>query len=137
MCLALCHERKNSFIAFAKSSDQCHLPQSQQADIGQNLFTFKQSWHVTGHESFIVTQITFDHLVWYNSLPNGKILDQSKLKAFTDDKLKPIKMEKTVQDMIENIVGKEENAGNQHFLLFPQYFQKAFSLGSLKIGIVC
>ena len=23
----------------------------------------------------------------------------------------------------ENIVGKGENAGNQHFLLFPQYFQ--------------
>ena len=23
----------------------------------------------------------------------------------------------------ENIVGKEENAGNQHFLLFPQCFQ--------------
>ena len=27
---------------------------------------------------------------------------------------------------IENIVGKGENAGNQHFLLFPQCFQKAF-----------
>ena len=26
---------------------------------------------------------------------------------------------------IENIVGKEENAGYQHFLLFPQRFQKA------------
>ena len=26
----------------------------------------------------------------------------------------------------ENIVGKRENAGNQHFLLFPQYF-KPFS----------
>ena len=26
---------------------------------------------------------------------------------------------------IENIVGKGENAGNQHFLLFPQCFQKA------------
>ena len=23
---------------------------------------------------------------------------------------------------LENIVGKEENAGNQHFILFPQYF---------------
>ena len=26
---------------------------------------------------------------------------------------------------IENIVGKGENAGYQHFLLFPQCFQKA------------
>ena len=25
----------------------------------------------------------------------------------------------------ENIVGKEENAGNQHFLHFPQYFQSS------------
>ena len=25
---------------------------------------------------------------------------------------------------IENIAGKGENAGYQHFLLFPQYFQK-------------
>ena len=26
------------------------------------------------------------------------------------------------KNAFENIVGKEENAGNQHFLLFPQYF---------------
>ena len=31
-----------------------------------------------------------------------------------------------VFDRIENIEGKGENAGNQHFLLFPQCFQKAF-----------
>ena len=30
----------------------------------------------------------------------------------------------------ENIVGKEENAGNQHFLLFPQFF---LSLSKAKI----
>ena len=28
------------------------------------------------------------------------------------------------------------NAGDQHFLLFPQCFQKASSSGSLKLGIV-
>ena len=27
-----------------------------------------------------------------------------------------------VKKLFENIVGKEENAGNQHFLLFPQCF---------------
>ena len=37
---------------------------------------------------------------------------------------------------VENIVGKEENAGNQHFLLFPQCFQKFSMSGSLKVGIV-
>ena len=71
-----------------------------------------------------------------NPLPYNKILDQSKLKAFADNKLKVIKMAKIVLDRIEKIVSKEENAGSQHFLLFPQCFQKAFSLGSLKVGIV-
>ena len=33
----------------------------------------------------------------------------------------------------ENIAGKGENAGNQHFLLFPQYFQKSFLLQVVKI----
>ena len=39
-------------------------------------------------------------------------------------------------DRIENIEGKEENAGYQHFLLFQQYFQKASSSGLLKAGIM-
>ena len=33
---------------------------------------------------------------------------------------------------IESIVGKGENAGYQHFLLFPQCFQKPSVSGSLK-----
>ena len=36
----------------------------------------------------------------------------------------------------KNIVGKGENAGYQHFLLFPQRFQKTSYTGSLKLGIV-
>ena len=36
--------------------------------------------------------------------------------------------------MVENIVGKGENAGYQHFLLFLQYFH--FFSGSLEMGIV-
>ena len=38
---------------------------------------------------------------------------------------KLIKCEKETELLLEreeNIVGKEENAGNQHFLLFPQCF---------------
>ena len=31
----------------------------------------------------------------------------------------------SVFDRVENIVEKGENAGYQHFLLFPQYFEKA------------
>ena len=37
-----------------------------------------------------------------------------------------------VLDRVENIVGKGENAGYQHFLLFPQCFQKASFLGVVK-----
>ena len=32
----------------------------------------------------------------------------------------------SVFDRVENIVGKGENDGYQHFLLFPQCFEKAF-----------
>ena len=31
----------------------------------------------------------------------------------------------SVLDYVENIVGKGENAGKQHFLLLPQCFEKA------------
>ena len=41
-----------------------------------------------------------------------------------------------ITDWVENIVGKGENAGNQHFLLFSQCFQKASFPGSLKVGVV-
>ena len=39
-------------------------------------------------------------------------------------------------DTVENTVGKGENAGNQHFLLFQQYFSKPSSLRLLEVGIV-
>ena len=42
----------------------------------------------------------------------------------------------SVLDKVENIVEKGENADYQHFLLFPQCFQKASFSESLKVGIV-
>ena len=47
------------------------------------------------------------------------------MKAFADDKINEIKKLKFVQGWVENIVGKGENAGFQHFLLFRQCFRKA------------
>ena len=38
-------------------------------------------------------------------------------------------------DSVENIVENEENAGSQHFLLFPQCFHKFSSQLSFKVGI--
>ena len=69
------------------------------------------------------------------TLPNDKIFDWTKLKALADYKL-DIKIIISIYDRIENIVGKGQNAGFQHFLLFPQCFQKFSFSGSLKVGIV-
>ena len=57
-----------------------------------------------------------------NPLPNNKIFNWFKLKAFADDNLNVTKMMIPLDDRVENIVGKEENAGYKHFLLFPQRF---------------
>ena len=56
-----------------------------------------------------------------NSIPNDKVLDWSKLKVFTDDKIN---------------VTEKLKSGYQHFLLFPQCFQKASYTGSFKVNIV-
>ena len=51
-------------------------------------------------------------------LPNNKILNKTKSKAFADNKINVAQMMISVFDKVENIVGKGENAGYQHFLLF-------------------
>ena len=66
----------------------------------------------------------------FNSKPNEKILDMTKLKALADDKLNVAKMTISLLDTVENTVGKEENAGYQHFLVLPSSF------GLLKVGVV-
>ena len=48
------------------------------------------------------------------------VLDSAKFEAFPDDKCDS-KIEIVFQ-RVENIVGKGENAGYWHFLLFPQCF---------------
>ena len=42
----------------------------------------------------------------------------------------------SVFDGVENIVGKRENVGYQHFLLFPQCFEKASFPDTSKVVIV-
>ena len=71
-----------------------------------------------------------------NSLPNNKFLDWFKLKALADDKLNIPKMMISRFDREENTVGKGENTGYQHFLLFPLYFPKASFLRIVE-GRVC
>ena len=61
-----------------------------------------------------------------NFCPLFKILDQSNLKAFADDKLKVIQIAEFVLDRIENIVGKEEDAGYQDFFFSNHVFKRLF-----------
>ena len=49
-------------------------------------------------------------------------LDWSKSKALADDKINVAEMMIPLSDRVENIVGKGENTGYQHCLLFPQCF---------------
>ena len=60
----------------------------------------------------------------------------SKLKALADDKINVTENNEIVLRKLENIEGNGENTGYQHFLLFPQCFQKATFSGLLKVGIV-
>ena len=51
------------------------------------------------------------------------------MKAFADDKLNIVKMTISFFDRVEKSrPGKGDNAGYQHFLLFPQCFPKPSSL---------
>ena len=77
----------------------------------------KKNWH-----------LAFSHFLCFlsfNPLPGDKNLDWSKLKAIADNNLNVAKMIISLYDRVENIMGKGENAGYQHFLLLPQCFQKA------------
>ena len=71
----------------------------------------------------------------FNPLQNNEILNLSNSKAFADDKIKMTKTLIFALGKVENNVGKGENACYQHFLFFPQCFQKATFLGLLKVAI--
>ena len=81
-------------------------------------------------------QVLNKHNPDFNSLLNDKFLDWSKLNAFADGKMNVTQKLKFVFARVENFVGKGENAGYQHFLLFRQCSQKPYFEGSLKVWIV-
>ena len=74
--------------------------------------------------------------IFINTVPNDKILDLPKFKAFADDKKIQAQKLKFVLGRVENIVGKGENADYQHFLLFQKCFQKLSYQEVLKVWIV-
>ena len=60
----------------------------------------------------------------------------SKLRAFTVNNLIVNQMMKIVIHTVENTVDKGENAGYQHFHLYPPCFQKASFSWPLKVDTV-
>ena len=88
------------------------------------------------HSTLQISQL-FDQVGFYGAtiipLPNNKIVDLSKLKAFADHKINMTQKVNLVSLREENM-GKGENAGNQHFLLFSQCFPKDSFSGGVKSG---
>ena len=97
------------------------------------IFKEKVFYPFTDRYNFYISNIYFVISQCFNPLPNEKLSEVTKLKAFADDKLNIVKMVITLFDRVENTVEKGENAGYQHFLLFQQSFPKPSSLGSLKV----
>ena len=61
-----------------------------------------------------------------NSLPSNKSIDWSKLKSLADNKINVTENLKFVLRGVKKIVGKRENTGYQHFLIFPHVFESLF-----------
>ena len=63
-------------------------------------------------------------------MPNDKILDVTKLKAFADDKINVAQMMISVYDSVENIVGKGEKMLVTSILSFSlNVFKRLLSQG--------
>ena len=105
-----------------------------------SLLSFSQSVFYHSQNEFQVLShiwIWTTYYLFVYSLRNHNILDKSNLKAFEDNKIELVRPKMIFFfNGVENIVGKGENAGYQHFLFFPQCLQNALYSGSLKVGTV-
>ena len=108
-------------------------PETRNESYGKNSHqSLQRNWPTWGVESVIIFLSHFvfnsskQNQVLFNSIPNDKILDWFKLKALADDKLKVAKMMIFLFDRVDNTVGNGENAGYQHFLLFPVFCKTFF-----------
>ena len=83
-------------------------------------FFYSYSLHIGDLSVYIVDPIS----ELLNTLPNNKIVDWSKLKAFADRKIDVTEKLKFVLGRLENIVGKGEIACQEQFVLFLTEFSK-------------
>ena len=85
----------------------------------------------------VTSNFSFSHNVFFSYKFLGRrkaSLCGNGLKAFAEYKNNVAKMMISAFDRVENILGIGENAGYQHFLLFPQCFQKASCFKVVKSG---
>ena len=75
------------------------------------------------------------HIISVNPIPNDKILDQTKLKAFADDKLNVTNAIISVVGRVENIVGKEEIACTSNFSFSQKLFKFLLSWIRQKVSL--
>ena len=68
----------------------------------------------------------------FNPLPDDKILDWSKLKAFADNKIGVTFKQKFSLGCVENIVGKRRKCWLPAFSPCPTMFSKGFFLRVVK-----
>ena len=83
-----------------------------------------------GYQHFLLFPLCFQKVSFsgsFNPLTDDKILDQTKLKAFADDKLHATKMIISVFDRVENIVGKGEIACTSNFSFSHSVFKRLVS----------
>ena len=64
-----------------------------------------------------------------NPLPDKRILDWSKLKVFSDDKLNATQKLEVALGRVENLMRKGDNAGFQHFSFSHSVFKCLLSQG--------
>ena len=60
----------------------------------------------------------------FNPFTKRQIVDSSEPKDFADDNFKFDENDRKFSKCVENTMGKGEIARDEHFLLFPQCFQK-------------
>ena len=70
-----------------------------------------------------------------NPFPHDKILDQTKLKAFADDKLDITKMIISVFDRVENIVGKGKISCTSNFFFSHNFFKRLLFQRRQKVSL--
>ena len=90
---------------------------------------------ITRQNNSRLVQIQSNRRQLINPFPHDKILDQTTLKAFADDKLNVTKMVISVFDRVENIVGKGEIACTSNFSFSHNVFKRLLSQKRQKVSL--